>query len=138
MSTESEGIDGRTLRMIGGGSAMMNTIVFIAIGVLVLDSSAYGVIMGLFAGTGTFLFLPWIIGRSADQNARDDRTVGENVRGPGSNTQMGVFGLGLELGAIAMLSIGFVETEPNLTMGLGVAVGVALAISLVLSVLVNR
>lgn len=122
------------LTTIGVGSAVMQIVAFTAVGVLTLESVPYGAAVGGLAGAGTFLFLPWFLSLSAAQED-DDAGLGPATERVSRSTGPGVFGLGLELGAITMLALGFVR-GPGLPFGVAsalvVAVGVYLAGSFVL------
>ncbi|WP_255194223.1 hypothetical protein [Natronobeatus ordinarius] len=131
--------DSRNHQLIGSGSALMYAVVFTAVGALALEDLAYGAIVGVFAGVGTLLFLPWFLRLSSIQDeASDDTPFSEAVRRAGGNAKMSVFGLGLELGAIAMLAVGFALEEPDYLAGIGVAIAVAVAVPLVATALFGR
>lgn len=139
MSSEAPEASDRTLTMIGVGSAVMNLVAFTAVGALTLDSVAYGGIAGLLGCVGSFLFVPWFLGLSAAQeNAADDAPFSAAVeRAPGS-AQRGVLGLGLELGAIVMLAVGFAFDAPEFVAGGASGLVVALAVYLVGSIALSR
>mgnify|MGYP006274833247 CR=1 FL=1 len=134
MSSNSEEPSERFLTILGVGSGVMQLVVFTAVGVMTLDSVPYGLAVGGLSGVGTFFFLPWFVGLSAAQEERD-AGLGAAAERISRSTGPGVFGLGLELGAITMLALGFVR-GPDLLLGLpsglAVAVGVYLAGSFVL------
>lgn len=134
MSSDQAAMSERARTLFGAGSAATQLIAFTAVGVLVFESIPYGLAVGGFAGAGAFLFLPWFLDLSnamEDDDAGLGTAAGRISRSPGP----GVFGLGLEMGAIAMLAVGFVR-GPDLLLGvasaLTVAVGVYLAGSFVL------
>lgn len=132
MSSDSSEVNDRFLGIVGGGSAVMNVVIFTVLGRIALESVPYGVIVGLFTGAGAGLFIPWFLRFSAVQNeASDDPAVSDAVDRAGGNGRLGVVGLGLELGGITMLAVGFAGAEPDLVTGLLVAVAVALVVPLV-------
>lgn len=136
MSSAAEEPSERFLTMLGVGSGVVQVVVFAAVGVMTLESVAYGVSLGALSGVGAFLFLPWFLSLSA---ARED---GDDGFGPATerisrSTGAGVFGLGLEAGAIAMLAVGFVR-GPSLLLGVASALAVAVAVYLVGSFVVGR
>lgn len=134
MSSEQAEMSERFLTIVGVGSAVMQLVAFTAVGVLTLESVPYGVVVGGLSGAGAFLFLPWFLSLSAAQED-DDSGLGPATERISRSTGPGVFGLGLEAGAIAMLALGF-ALGPELLLGvataLTVAVGVYLAGSFVL------
>lgn len=139
MSYEDGEINERMFNLLGGGSAVMNVVMFTALGEIALENVAYGAIVGLFAGVGSYLFLPWMLRRSAAQNeSSDGLSPSEPAARRDDNSQRGVYGLGLEFGGFAMLALGFTQTDPDPVIGLAVAVAVALAVSVVGTVLLNR
>lgn len=139
MSNAEPAFDDRTLGLIGGGSAVAYVVAFAAVGELALESLPYGIIAGLFAGVGAYLFLPWFLRLSATQNeSDDDRPFSEIVQQVDGNAQLGAVGFGLELGAILMLVAGFSLEEPDLFIGTGVAIAATLVVSIIASVLLNR
>lgn len=139
MSGDEVSLEGRVPRMIGGGGALMNAVAFTAVGAVALEDVAYGAIVGVFAGVGTLLFLPWFLRLSAAQDQADDEIpISDAVRRAGGDARMGVLGLGLELGGIGMIAVGFALEEPDPIVGTGVAIAVAIAVSLVAAALVGR
>lgn len=135
MSSEPAVPSERFLTMLGVGSGVMQLVVFTAVGVMTLDSVPYGLAVGGLSGVGAFFFLPWFLSLSAAQED-DDAGLGPATERISRSTGPGVFGLGLEVGAITMLALGFVQGAPNLLLGvpsgLAVAVGVYLVGSFVL------
>lgn len=139
MSSDDSESNDRVFRIVGGSSAVMQFGAFTVLGVLALEHVTYGATMGLFAGVGAYLFLPWFLRLAAVQNeSGDDLSLSDLARRAGGNSQLSVFGLGLELGAIAMLAAGFVRAEPDPVYGTLVALAVALAVFLVASVLLGE
>lgn len=136
MSTEFEQPSERFLTVLGVGSGVMQLVVFTAVGVMTLDSVPYGLVVGAFAGAGAFFFLPWFLSLSAAQTD-DDAGLGPATERVSRSTGPGVFGLGLELGAIAMLALGFVR-GPDLLLGLPTALTVAVGVYLAGSFVLGR
>ena len=136
MSSDPEVPSERTLTLLGTGSAVMQLVAFTAVGVLTLDSVPYGVAVGAFGGAGAFLFLPWFVGISAAQEADDAGLAAASERVPRSSGPA-TLGLGLELGAIAMLALGFVR-GPGLLLGVASGLTVAVGVYLVASVVLSR
>jgi hypothetical protein len=125
--------------VLGGGTALMNTVAFAYVGMIVLESLPYGVIAGLLTGVGTYLFLPWFLRLQTLQSEGDDRlAISEAARRVDKSTQLGVLGLGLDVGGVVMLAVGFAFEEPDLLVGTGAGILVALLIYLVGSVFVDR
>jgi len=139
MSSDSSAGNDRFFTLIGAGSAVMNVVAFTAVGYIALESLAYGAIAGLFGGVGSGLFLPWFLRLSAAQNESDgDRSLSQAAGEAGGNALSGVVGLGLELGGVAMLAIGFALSEPSFVSGPLVAVAVALTVAVVASELMSK
>jgi len=136
MSSTAEEPSERFLTMLGVGAGVMQVVVFAAVGVTTLDSVGYGVALGGLSGVGTFLFLPWFLSLSAAREEGDDG-FGPATERISRGTGAGVFGLGLETGAIAMLAVGFVR-GPSLLLGVASALAVAVAVYLVGSFVVGR
>lgn len=138
MSTENAEFDDGIFEIIGTGSAVMQAIVFTAVGYIALESIAFGVIVGLFAGVGSFLFLPWFLGLTALQEQEgEDIPFSEIVRQADGNPQIGILGLGLEMGSVVMLATGFGLEEVNLILGIGAAIGTTLVVYLIGSILLD-
>ncbi|ELY55560.1 hypothetical protein [Natronolimnohabitans innermongolicus] len=138
MTTHEQEYDERTLNLIGGGSTVMNVIMFGAIGVIALESTTYGALMGLFGGVGTYLFLPWMLRLSSVQNGSDeDVPFSEVLERTGGNPRMGAFGLGLEIGAIAMFAAGMALDGADPHIGLGAGLAATLAVLFVATLVFN-
>ncbi len=137
MSVETEEPSEQFLTMLGVGSGVMQLVVFTAVGVMTLDSVPYGLAAGGFSGVGTFFFLPWFISLSAAQE-ESDAGLGAAAERVSRSTGPGVFGLGLELGAITMLALGFVVEPPNLLLGVASGLVVAVGAYLVGSFVLGR
>lgn len=139
MSEGETNVDGTAPRLLGGVSAVMQAAAFGVIGLVALENVAYGAIVGLFAGLGSFLFFPWFLRLSAVQNeSAEDLGLSETVRRAGGNARVSLVGFGLELGAMAMLVLGFAREDPHVGYGIAVAVSVTLVVSLLGSELVTR
>lgn len=132
-------VNERIYTLIGAGAAAMNFVVFLVVGVIAVESTVYGGIMGLFAGVGSYFFIPWFMQLSAIQDSSEeeipfltavDRTT--------KNIQLGVFGFGLELAAIIMLVIAFTLDEPDLVTGTAGGLTVAVAVYLIGDIALNR
>ena len=129
----------RVLMLMGIGGGLMQFVVFTAIGVLALESVAYGAVVGLFAGVGTYLFLPWFMGLSAVQEAADeDLPLSVATDRVSWSAQRGLFGLGLEAGGIVMFAVAFALDGADFLVGVPAALAVALAIYFVGSVVLGR
>ena len=129
----------KLLTTIGVGSAILNGVVFTAIGVIALDDIAYGAVMGVLTAVGSFLFLPWFMGISAAQEQSDsDISFREAAERITPSVGRGTFGMGLEAGAVLMLAVAFWQGGSPLVAGTAVALTVALAVYLVGSVLLTR
>ena len=130
MSVETEEPSEQFVTLLGVGSGVMQLVAFTVVGVIVLDSVPYGLATGALSGVGTFLFLPWFITLSTAQT-EGDAGLGAAADRVSRNSGPGIFGLGLEIGAIAMLALGFVQDPPNLLFGVMSALVVGLAAYLV-------
>ncbi|MFW5911558.1 MAG: hypothetical protein ACOCQV_02360 [Halolamina sp.] len=136
MSSNDEEPSERTFTMLAAGSALMQIVAFTVVGALTLESVPYGVIGGGLSGVGTFLFLPWFLSLSAAKREAED-SLGPATERISRSTGPGVFGLGLEIGAIVMLALGFAR-GPDLLLGVAVGLGVAVAVYLAGSFVVGR
>jgi len=137
MSNEEREMTEGTARLLGGGSAVTTAIGFGVAAFFAFDAPAYAVTVGLLGGVGSFLFLPWFLQLSAAQD-EDVASFSEAAAAADRSTQSGVFGLGLELGAIAMFASGIYLGEADPLVGTGIAVVVALAVFLVGLVSLDR
>ncbi|SNR54017.1 hypothetical protein [Halorubrum vacuolatum] len=128
----------RTFTMIGVGSAVMNLIAFTAVGVIAIENVAYGGIVGILGGVGSYLFIPWFLSLSAAQEGADgDLPLADAATSSPYHTSLGTLGLGLEAGAIVMLAVGF-SIGPDFLAGVASALVVALATYFVGSVVLDR
>ncbi len=129
----------RFLTLIGVGGGLVQFIAFTAVGVLTLDNLVYSGIIGLFAGVGSFLFIPWFVGLSAVQEADDgDVPLAVAAERVPRSTQQGLIGFGLEAGAIVMIAAAFALDGADLLVGVPAALAVALAVYFVGSVVLGR
>ncbi|WP_435116334.1 hypothetical protein [Halolamina sp. C58] len=136
MSSTTDEPSERTLTAIGVGSALMQIVAFTAVGVVTLESVPYGVAVGGLSGAGAFLFLPWFLSLSAATEG-GEAGLGQAAKRIDRAAGPGLFGLGLELGAIAALALGFVR-GPDLLLGLPAALAVAVGVYLAGSALLGR
>lgn len=137
MSDEPSEMSEQFLTTVGIGSAVMQVIVFTAVGVMTLESAPYGVAIGGFAGAGAFFFLPWFLSLTAEQDD-DDAGLGSAAERVSRSTGAGVFGLGLEVGAITMLALGFTQDQPDILLGVASGLAVAVAVYLAGSLALSR
>jgi hypothetical protein len=136
MATGSAEPSERFLTALGVGSGVMQLVVFAAVGVMTLDSVPYGLAVGAFSGVGAFLFLPWFISLSTAQ--QDGERLDAATERISRSTGPGVLGIGLELGAITMLGLGFVVEPPSLPLGIASGLVVAVGAYLVGSFVLGR
>ncbi len=138
MADGGSGLNDRAFTILGIGVGVMTFTIFTALGVFVLESIIYGAIMGLFAGGGSVLAVPRRLRLSAVQNESDESiSFSETVRRAGGNTQLGMLGVGLNLGAFVMLAIALVFFGPNPFIGLTAAIPIAVIAPYVGSTLVE-
>ncbi|MBP1921979.1 putative membrane protein [Halorubrum alkaliphilum] len=129
----------RFLTLIGVGAGLVQFVAFTAVGVLALENVVYSGIIGLFAGVGSFLFIPWFVGLSAVQEAADgDVSLSAATERVSRSTQRGLIGFGLEAGAIVMIAVAFALDGADFLVGVPAALAVALAIYFVGSVVIGR
>ncbi|MFC6752480.1 hypothetical protein [Halorubrum tibetense] len=129
----------RVFRLIGIGGGATSLVGFTAVGAIALESLAYGAVCGVFAGVGSALFLPWFLGLSAAQEAADGEiSLSDAADGVPYSAQRGVFGLGLEIGAVVMIAVALTLDGADLLVGVPAALAVALAVYFVGSVALGR
>ena len=117
----------RDYQLIAIVSAVVNVVAFTGVGVFALDNAVYGGIAGVFAGVGSYLFLPWLLSVSAVQEQSGGNVPFPEVsRQVAASGQLGVLGVGLEMGSVLMLAYAF-RTE-TAELGTGVAIGVGAAL----------
>ncbi len=139
MKHQETDFDERTFEVIAGGSAVSTLVAFTLVGEFGLENLAYGAIAGVFTGIGSYLFLSWFLAVQASQETSPEEiSFSEAARDTDRSSQLGALGLGLDLGGIVMLAVGFALAEPDLIVGTGAAVAVILLVSLVGSVLFDR
>lgn len=126
MSTSEHGpADGQTPRtiiavMAGAGSL----VAFSVVGYLVFEEPTYGVMAGLFSGTGTFLLVKYIMtGALAEEDAGTDSLGGHSHDSGGLHG--GAAGFSLDAAGVVVLAVGFAD-GPNLPLGLGAGIAFAL------------
>lgn len=136
-SSADDGPD-RRVQMIGAYSALMNLVIFTAVGALAIENVAYGAIVGIFGAVGSYLFIPWFLTLTAAQEEADEdiplTTAADQIT---QSIQLGTAGLGLESGAIVMLAVGF-SVGPEFILGIASALVVTLSMYLVGSLLLSR
>ena len=124
---------------IGIASAVGQLVAFGAIGFTALDSIPYGVVAGAMTGAGSYLFLPWFFRLSAAGEGEEaDQSFAALVDEVDGDPSRAVFGLGLDLGGVIMIAVGFVLDEPVLLIGAGAGVAWALVVYLVGTVWLDR
>lgn len=139
MSVDETDVNEEYFHVMAGGMAILNVIAFAAVGEFALESLSYGAIAGLFAGLGTYLFLPWFLRLQTTQSGTDDeRPISEIARQVDRSAQLGVLGLGLEGGAIIMIVVAFWLGDVDFLLGGGAAVAVALIVYLAGAVLLDQ
>ena len=138
MPSNTDDASERTFTMIGAGSAVMNLVAFTAVGAFGVENIAYGGIAGILGAVGSYFFIPWFLSLSAAQEQSDEElSLADAAQDVPQSTQLGVFGLGLELGAIVMLGIGL-SLGPEFITGTASGLVVTLAVYFVGSVLLDR
>ncbi len=139
MSTEDTELDTSTIDMLGGGMAVMNVVLFAVVGEFALESLTYGAIAGLFTGLGTYLFIPWFLRfQAVSQESEEELGVSELASRVDKSSQLGVFGLGLDLGGIIMIVVAFTLEEADFVLGTGAAIAVALLVYLAGTIALDR
>lgn len=129
----------RVLTIIGVGGGVTSFVAFTAIGAIALENVAYGVITGLFAGVGSYLFVPWFMSLSAVQESADeDVSLSVATEQVSRSAQRGLFGFGLEAGAVVMVGVGLALERADFLIGVPAALTVALAAYFVGSVVLGR
>jgi hypothetical protein len=121
--------------LLGGGMAVVQVVAFTAVGALALDSVLYGAIAGLCSGVGTYLFVPWFLALQADQNESiEEIGFAEAASRAEEDTRMAVFGFGLDVGSVMMLTAGFSLPAADPLFGAGVVLATVLTVYLAGSV----
>lgn len=124
--------------LLGGGMAVVQVVAFTAVGFIALDSIVYGAIAGLCSGVGTYYFIPWFLALQADHSDSVEE-VGfvEAVSRAEGDTRMAVFGFGLDVGSVMMLTAGFSLPDADPLLGAGIVLAVVLAVHLAGSVILD-
>lgn len=105
-------------RLIGLSTLVGLPVAFGFVGMTALDSVVYGVVAGLMSGVGGALFLPWFMRLSAAQEeGAGDASFLELVREAPGRPERRLAGLGLDIGGIVMIALGFVVDGPDLLVG---------------------
>lgn len=120
------------ITLLSISSAGMTLVAFTAVGYFLFpdDGLVYGAIMGLFAGIGTYLHLPWLLLKGAEtdeQTAIDDTGTGGIHRG--------ALGFGMEAAAVAMIASRFAIDD--VFVGIGAGIAAMLVVYLGLSILLT-
>lgn len=124
--------------LLGGGMAVMQVVAFTAVGAVAVDSIVYGAIAGLCSGVGTYLFIPWFLGLQADHSESIEKLgFAEAASRAEGDTQMAVFGFGLDIGSVMMLTAGFSLPDADPLFGAGVVIATVLAVHLAGSVVLD-
>ncbi len=138
MSTANAQLDETHATLIGAASAVMLFVMLTAVGELALENIVYGAITGVLAGTGAFLFVPWLLQVAAVQDEHEELPFSDVVSRVGGNPQLSALGAGLEAGGIAMLAVGLGLEEANLVLGLAAAAVVTVAVTLLATLVFAR
>lgn len=138
MSAESETSIDLVYKLISIASLVGLPITFGGIGAIALGDLLFGVLAGLISGIGGHLFLPWFLQLSVIQEqAEEELTLAETVAAS-DRPQRKILGLGLDMGGIVMITIGFALDSPNLIAGLAGGLAFALLVYLAGSVALSR
>lgn len=139
MSTENPELSERHIDLIGIGGAVVSFVAFALVGEVALESLTYGVVAGLFAALGSSLFLPWFLRfQTVTDDSEDELDLAEIASRVPKSSQLGVLGLGLEMGSIVMLAVGLALDGADFVLGGGAAVLVTLLVYLLGSLLLDR
>lgn len=109
-------------RLLGVASAIMMVVAYTMVGFTAMDSVVYGATAGIVGGVGSLLFLPWWLDVASNGDDDDETGFWEAARDSGHSSQLGVVGLGLDLGGVVMFTAGFIVEPPNLLIGTSLAV----------------
>ncbi len=123
-------------RLIQFATAVGTPLAFAAIGLTALDNVVFGLAAGLVSGVGSFVFVPWFV-RLSTLSADEDASLLTLARRAPGNPATKLFGLGLDLGGIVMLTVGF-SLGPNLPVGLGAGLAFALTVYLATAIGFSR
>jgi len=137
-SDEAPPVDG-PYKLIGTASALSQAIAFTAVGALALENLPFGIVAGAISGVGSYLFMPWFLRLSAAQEeSSEGRSFADIIEQTPGRPKRKLFGLGLEIGAIAMVAIGFTLDEPDVISGAAGGMATALFVYLFASVGLDR
>lgn len=137
MSTDETASNELVYRLLGLSSLVGFPVAFGVVGLTALGSLPYGVIAGLLSGTGSYLFLPWFVGLTAETDG-EQASLGELLDAADESPGPKLFGLGMDMGGIVMFAVGFVTDTPNLLVGTASGLLVAVSVYLAGSVVVSR
>lgn len=124
-------------RLIGSSTLVTFPILFGVIGYTALESLPYGLTAGLFAGVGSYIFVPWFLGLAGDTDA-EEASLGELLDASEESPGPKLFGLGLDMAGPVMIVVGFLTEPPNLLVGAASGLLVAVTVYLVGSAFVGR
>lgn len=124
-------------RLIGSSTLVTFPILFGVIGYTALESLPYGLTAGLFAGVGSYTFVPWFLGLAGDTDA-EEASLGELLDASEESPGPKLFGLGLDMAGPVMIAVGFLTDTPNLLVGTASGLLVAVSVYLAGSVVVGR
>lgn len=102
-----------------------------------MESLPYGLTAGLFAGVGSYLFVPWLLGLAGETDA-EQASLGELLDASEESPGPKLFGLGLDMAGPVMIAVGFLTEPPNLLVGVASGLLVAVTVYFVGSVFVRR
>ncbi|WP_049926305.1 hypothetical protein [Halopiger goleimassiliensis] len=112
---------------LGAAAAVMDVVVFAAVGHLALDDVAIGGIAGLLVGIGVFCFLPLFVHADGDGSFEELASAGDGA--PLRAFHRLAAGFALSAAGLVLLATGFAELE--IVVGLPAALAVAVAVYLV-------
>ena len=128
----------RTRTHIGVAGAGLNFVTLTVVGVVVLQAPTYSGVAGLFAGTGSYFFLPWFLGFAQIRDDEAMAPIETAIEATPGSVRLAVVGLGLEAGGILMLAVALGPVAPDLTTGIGVGIVATVAVSLVGGAILSR
>lgn len=125
-------VNENVITLIGVSSGVMNFVALTAVCYFLFETDwlAFGIVVGLLSGVGSFLFIPWLL---RQQNETTDETdaaaefaddvVAEHRRDDSGGTRTAALGIGLEAAGIGMFAGRLALEEIFLGGGIGIAVG---------------
>lgn len=119
--TDGDGRTGARAGVLGVGQFVFFTV----FGIAAFDRVGYGILTGLLAGVGAFLYASWEERLSAVREESADVTVSEAVRRADVNVRLAAFGQGLFFGAFAMAGSKAIVPGLNPRFSLATAVSIA-------------